>query len=113
MTNLKEAQQKVCDKYNADYEPLASNEMVAVALDTLGKMPIIGERIVLKEGENVSWFIYCGENSTAEDFYQPIHWYHLKEILPEVLPYLGLPQGFFFIIDNEGYEDIWRDEDDF
>ena len=63
--------------------------MVAVALDTLGQMPIVGERIVLDEGETVSWFIYCGE-SDADDFYRPIHWYHLIEQLPEVLPYLGL-----------------------
>ena len=106
--NIKKQQQKICKKYQSKFEQLKENEMVAVALDTLGQMPIVGERIVLDEGETVSWFIYCGE-SDADDFYRPIHWYHLIEQLPEVLPYLGLEQGFRFIIDNEDYEDVWRE----
>lgn len=107
--NIKKQQQEICKKYQSKFEQLKENEMVAVALDTLGQMPIVGERIVLDEGETVSWFIYCGEYSDADDFYQPFHWYHLIEQLPEVLPYLGLEQGFRFIIDNKGYEDVWRE----
>lgn len=108
--NIKESQLKICAKYQSEFEQLKPNEMVAIALNTLGQMPIVGQRIVLEKDEKVSWFIYCGEYSDADDFYKPIHWYHLIEILPEVLPYLGLKQGFRFIIDNEGYEDVWKDE---
>ena len=35
---------------------------------------------------------------------------HLSEHLPEILRYLSLPPGFRFLIDNEGYEDVWFDE---
>ncbi|MDO5105629.1 hypothetical protein [Capnocytophaga sp.] len=107
--NIKKLQLKICKKYQSEFEQLQSDEMVAVALDTLGQMPICGERIVLEAGQNVSWFIHCGEHSDAEDFYKPVHWYHLIDLLPEVLPYLGLSQGFRFIIDNEGYEDVWSE----
>lgn len=109
--NIKELQIQVCKKYQSGFEQLKPDEIVAVALDTIGQMPIVGERIVLEKGENVSWFIHCGEHSAADDFYQPIHWHHLIEMLPEVLPYLGLEQGFRFIIDNESYEDIWKDNE--
>lgn len=105
--NIQELQQEICRKYKSKFEPLGTDEIVAVALQTLGQKPITAERIFLQEGENVSWFIYCGEHSQEADFYQPVHWHHLKEILPEILPYLGLSQGFRFIIDNEGYEDVW------
>lgn len=105
--NINELQQEVCKKYHSEFEPLLSDEIVAVALGSLGQQPIVGERIILQEGENVSWFIHCGEFSEQVDFYQPIHWQHLAEMLPEVLPYLGLSQGFRFIIDHQGYEDVW------
>lgn len=81
--------------------------MVAVALSTLGKMPIYGTRIDLPAGGNVSWFFHCGEHSDAEDFYQPIHTEHLEEILPQLIKYLRLPPGTKFIVDDKGYEDVW------
>lgn len=37
-----------------------------------------------------------------------MHIAHLQEILPQVLPYLALQENFTFVIDNEGYEDIYQ-----
>ncbi|MGY5778169.1 immunity protein Imm33 domain-containing protein [Rhizobium sp. LEGMi135b] len=85
-------------------------DMVAVALSTLGRMPIYGARQALPEGGNISWFFHCGEYSGAEDFYQPVHTAHLSELLPAVVKYLRLPVGTRFIIDDQGYEDVWRVE---
>lgn len=85
----------------------ASEEMVAVAISTLGKMPVYGTRIVLSQGGNISWFFHCGEYSDGDDFYQPVHAEHLSELLPSVLKYLRLPPGSKFIIDDQGYEDVW------
>ena len=99
------SQQQMCDKYGlAPHPPEA---MVAIALDTLHKSPIYGSRISLPEGGTVSWFIHCGEHSPAIDFYQTLHASHLVDELPEVLKYLFLPEGSRFIIDREGYEDVW------
>ncbi|MGA4658274.1 immunity protein Imm33 domain-containing protein [Proteus terrae] len=33
-----------------------------------------------------------------------------KKWLPEVINYLYLPKGHNFIIDRDGYEDIWFEE---
>lgn len=107
MMSLKEQQQHICARYHSDFEAPQPDEIVAVALATLGRMPIVGERIVLEDGKNVSWFIHCGAHSDADDFYQAVHWHHLAEMLPEVLPYLGLAQGFRFMIDREGHEEVW------
>ncbi len=35
---------------------------------------------------------------------------HLLEINPKIVNYLGLEVGFRFLIDNNGYEDVWKDE---
>lgn len=81
--------------------------MVAVAMSTLGQMPIYGTRIALPQDGTISWFIHCGEYSDAADFYQPVHTAHLTELLPQVVNYLHLPPGAKFIIDDQGYEDVW------
>jgi hypothetical protein len=85
----------------------APEEMVAVAISTLGKMPVYGTRISLPEGGNVSWFFHCGEYSDAVDFYQSVHTEHLSELLPSVVKYLRLPPGSKLIVDDQGYEDVW------
>ncbi|AJO79184.1 hypothetical protein [Pseudomonas sp. MRSN 12121] len=103
-------QKAVCDRYGLPV--LVPEDMIAVALATLGRSPIYGTRIALPEGGNVSWFIHCGDYSDAEDFYQPVHAEHLHERLPHVMNYLCLPAGARFIIDTEGYEDVWIEAPD-
>lgn len=90
-------------------QSIAPEEMVAVALHTLGAMPIQGARIPLPRGGTISWFIHGGEYSDADDFYQPIHTAHLATLLPQVADYLRLPPGAKFIIDDQGYEDVWME----
>ena len=106
---LLELKQKViCAKYGSDFRPLSDNDMIAIAMDTIGKQPISGRR-ELRVTDNlyeITWFIYCGEYNSNDDFFQPLHVSHLKSLLPMVLPYLALMEGFGFVIDNEGYEDV-------
>ncbi|MCW5119997.1 hypothetical protein B7L17_019875 [Burkholderia cenocepacia] len=102
---LRTQQEALCARHGL--QAVEPEEMVAVAMSTLGRMPIYGTRIALSEGDNVSWFFHCGEYSNADDFYQPLHAAHLSTYLPSVLPYLRLPPGARFIIDDAGYEDIW------
>lgn len=100
-----ESHQQVCARYGLTPHP--PEEVVAIALNTLHKSPIYGSRVQLPEGGTVSWFIHCGEHSPASGFYQTLHTSHLVDELPQVLKYLFLPAGSRFIIDREGYEDVW------
>lgn len=103
---LPDAQQnEICSKYSI--LPQLPDDHVAVALGRLGLNPIYGTRIKLPENGTISWFFYCGEHSEVDDFYQAIHTQHLQQELPEVIKYLYLPEGSKFIIDREGYEDVW------
>ena len=47
--------------------------------------------------------------SRDDDFFEPVHVHHLEAVCPMVLPYLGLPPGWRFLIDGRGYEDVWPD----
>lgn len=107
---LLELEQKaICTKYGSNFKPLSDNDMIAIAIDTIEKQPISGRRElkVTDDPDEITWFIYCGEYNSNDDFFQPLHVSHLKALLPEVLPYLALMEGFGFVIDNEGYEDVW------
>lgn len=56
MDSVIDVQKFNCMKFNSKFVQPLENEMVAVALDSLGKIPITGIRNVLEEGGNISWF---------------------------------------------------------
>lgn len=106
-----EKEQKViCKKYNSAYKPLNENAEIALATSTLGQMPIYASRVDADEN-GVEWYVYCGEFSNAEDFYEPVAIDCLPEDLPAIIPFLALESGFNFIVDDKGYEDVWKNEE--
>lgn len=107
--HLETARHEICQRCASAFVP--PEDMVAVALKTLGQQPIFAERIVKGANDNISWFIYCGDFEEDADFFQPVHTTHLATILPTLLPYLALAEGAHLIIDNEGYEDVWWDDE--
>lgn len=107
--NIKE-QMAVCEKYLSAYLPITPQTMIAIAMQTIGKMPVYGTRVAQKESGEAGWFIHCGDFSEAKDFYQPIHAKHIREYLPLVEAYLALSPGYKFIINDKGYEDVWIED---
>lgn len=106
---IAEKQKIICCKYGSKYVPLSNNDFVAIAINTIGKMPINGIRYISHNDENISWYIYCGEFSKEDNFFQSLHFIHLTDILPIVMPYLSLEKGYGFVIDDKEYEDVWFD----
>ena len=87
-------------------EPLSK---VGVALHTLSQRPIHGLRHSAQNDIN-GWYIWCGEYSADDDFFQPLHIEHLEKHLPQVCKYLSLPPGYRLLIDDTGLEEIWFEE---
>lgn len=92
-------------------DPVESEPMskIGIAIQSLAQRPIHGLRHPA-EGDTNGWYIWCGEYSEVDDFFQPVHTCHLPELLPQVLKYLPLPPGYRFLVDDNGYEDVWYDE---
>lgn len=98
----------MCTRFGATPNPPSSDLKLGIALGTLGQVPINGLRMPSDAG-TCGWFIWSGEEfSEAEDFFEPLHVSHLEERLPEVLPYLALPEGWRFLL-AESHEDVWFD----
>jgi hypothetical protein len=48
----------------------------------------------------------------GQDFFTTMTVRELQDILPDVLPYLALSEGYRFIIDGDDYEDVWKEGDE-
>lgn len=105
-----ERQRRVCRDHAAAFLPPEPGSKVGIALGTMGRLPIHGVRVP-PTGTTNGWFIHAGdESSEDDDFYQPLCVEHLETHRPEVLPFLGLPPGWRFMIDGEGFVDVWHEE---
>ncbi len=106
-----ERQKAVCKKYNAKFLATPFNKLIGIALRSFDdfEMPINGLRHPTESEQSESWYIWVGEYSDADDFFQPVHVSHLLEICPKAINYLGLAPGWRFLFDNQ-YEDVWFDE---
>ena len=102
-------QKSICKKYDLHYQPVNLDLKVGITQNIKeGAKPIHGLRIKEEHGTS-GWYFWSGEWSNKEDFFEPIHGTHIKDYSNLILPYLGLPEGSRFIID-ESYEDIWFDK---
>ncbi|EJN6830023.1 hypothetical protein ATY35_20115 [Vibrio cidicii] len=82
---------------------------LGIAISTIGQQPINGLRHRAEKGTN-GWYIWCGQELLHEDeFFSPLHIEHIDEYLPQIKKYLDLPPGYRFLIDSNGYEDVWYD----
>jgi hypothetical protein len=106
---LEELQQRICRTYGAEFEPPSPHSKVGIALQTMGRIPIHGVRVPAT-GAVCGWYIFAGsESSDDPEFYQPLCLDHLEEYCKDALPLLGLPPGWHFLTDGQGYVDVWFD----
>jgi hypothetical protein len=101
-------QKEICAIHNSQWKPINKKLRIGVSAN-LDKEPINGLRHPSEKG-TTGWFIWTGDYSERDDFFQPMCAEHLLQIRPDIIKYLGLNIGFRFLKDNKGYEDVWYDE---
>ncbi len=109
MKSLEAVQRAVCHDRGMEFLPPAPGSKVGIALQTLGRLPIHGVRLA-PTATTCGWYIFAGDDwSDADNFYQPLCVEHLEEHCPAALPFLGLPAGWRFLTDGQGYNEVWKD----
>lgn len=103
-----EKQKEICEKYGSNWKPINKTLNIGIS-ENLDLDILNGLRHRTKKGE-VCWFIWSGEYSEDDKFFQPICAEHLMQRNPKLIDYLGLDEGFRFLISKKGYEDVWFDE---
>lgn len=105
---IEQKQKELCARFKVKYQICDLNLKVGISKNFCkGEQPIHGLR-VKAEGDTSGWYIWCGEWSDAPDFFKPLHGIHLQQWAEIVMPYLGLPEGWRFLL-AENYEDVWED----
>jgi hypothetical protein len=108
--NTGQLQRNICRQYGVSLYPSPFHLKVGIARNAHQGAFLINGLRHPPEGDTTGWYIWAGEEfSEAADFFEPLHVEHLVERCPEILPYLGLPPGWRFLIAPE-YEDVWFDE---
>jgi hypothetical protein len=103
-------QEALCKRHGVPCVPSPARLKVGVARNVRsGVLPINGLRHP-QVGDTTGWYIWAGEGEAPADpeFFVPLHVEHLAEWCPAVIPYLGLPPGWRFLLAT-GYEDVWND----
>ncbi|WP_395739418.1 hypothetical protein [Prosthecobacter sp.] len=100
-------QQDICHQYGAELTPPTAGSRVGIALQSLHQSPVYGVRLKPENGTN-GWYVWAGEKSDDEDFFQPVCVEHLLEVCPLAWPFLSLPPGWKFLTDGD-YIDVWHD----
>ena len=103
-----EKQKEICKKYGSNWKPINKTSNIAIS-ENLDLKTLNGLRNKANKGE-VSWFIWSGEYSENDNFFKPICAEHLLQRKPKLIDYLGLDEGFRFLIVDNDYEDVWFDE---
>jgi hypothetical protein len=101
-------QKEFAARFGALYVPVDPSERVGIALATLALTPLNAVRHPAENG-TCGWYIWGGEMSQADDFFQALCVEHLPERCPEIVPYLGLAPGWGVVLAPD-YEDVWYDE---
>ncbi len=99
---------KVCEKHDSKLSSFDQTVIIGVSANLTGD-PIHGLRHLPVKGTS-GWYIWTGEYSEDEDFFQPLCAEHLLNSRPEIIKYLALEPGFRFLSASNGYEDVWFEE---
>lgn len=103
------AMHSVCARYAVPFTEPTPAQKAGVPADIRETVwPLNGLRHP-PQNDTSGWYFWRGrELSQAPDYFQPVHALHLPDMIPEVLPYLGLPPGWRFLIAPD-YQDVWYD----
>jgi hypothetical protein len=106
---IPELQKALCARFEVAHVPAPPHLKAGVAANFCGGIvPLNGLRHPPASG-TTGWFLWGGETlSDDSGFFAPLHVAHLAELCPQVLPYLGLPPGWRFLLAGP-QEDVWYD----
>jgi hypothetical protein len=100
----------ICRLYSENYSPVEDDQTVGISKINQKLYPINGERTKII-GIFSGWMIWFGsEIPQGKTNFESMCKVHLKNKIPLIIPYLSLPPGYRFMIDDKGFEDIWYDE---
>jgi hypothetical protein len=103
------AQRRTCRRFNTDFVEVAPDSKIGIARNARpGAWPLNGLRHP-PEGDTCGWYVWAGETLSSDpEFFEAVPISQVPDLLALILPYLGLPPGWRFLL-AEDHEDAWYD----
>lgn len=98
---------EVCLSAGVEPQPSAPTDKLGLSRSARTEAPIHGLRVRPTPGTS-GWYVWAGEMSEDESFFEPSHICHVPSVCPLALPFLSLPPGWRFLTDGV-YVDVWFD----
>ena len=105
-------QKRICKNNNIVYSQIDLEKKIGISQNFFNEsiLPIHGLRHY-ETNSSLGWFLWRGEYSEDDDFFESYHAAHIIEQLDDAASYLALPPGWRFLINpQEHYEDVWFDK---
>ena len=99
----------VCSRVGVNPETPSPMDKLGLSVSARSERPVYGLRVKPTPGTS-GWYIWAGEMSEADDFFEPSHVSHMSTTCPLAVPFLSLPPGWRFLTDGD-YVDVWFDSD--
>lgn len=103
------SQHEVCRQFGSRYRAPDADERLGIALSSLSELPLHALRHPAVQG-TCGWYIWGGELSREEDFFDALCVRHIDEFAPSLVPYLALEPGWRVLL-APGQTDVWYDSD--
>ena len=100
-------QKDMCIKHGAIPCPCHDNDLMDLAKDTIGQLPINGCRRS-PSANHCGWSLWCGAEPLADAQFCQLPVSNVQRCLAEAHRYLALPPGYRFLIAG-AYAKVWFD----
>lgn len=102
-------QKEMCIKHGAIPYPCHDNDLMNIAKETIGQLPINGLRRSASAG-HCGWSIWCGAEQPTDNthFFSELPASNIQRSLAEAYRFLALPPGYRFLIAG-AYTKVWFD----
>jgi hypothetical protein len=111
MTEAEIEQRAVCAQYGSLVVPSPRDLKVGISRQNWQHPTIVNGLRHPVTADATGWYFWLGDRlSSNDDFFRPLHVWHLSELAPCIVRYLLLAPGWRLLIDeSNGYEDVWYD----
>ena len=102
-----ETPEDLCGRVGATPLQTAPGDRLGLSRSARTDRPVHGRRVAPGPGAS-GWFVWAGDWSDADDFFEPTHAAHIPQVCPLASLFLSLPPGWRFLTDGD-YVDVWFD----
>lgn len=100
LEDWKKVQLGICAEHDLTPVAVRADERLGIARNVRsGQLPINGVRYRPEDGM-CGWYIWAGEKTDDDDFFDALHVAHLEDWCPIAMPFLQLPPGWCFSTDG-------------